>query len=155
MRLTNDDVERITKEIEERKYELRPKLVESLKEARAQGDLSENFEYYVAKRDNNRNNSRIRYLEKLLKTSTIIKENNNRDQIGVGDKVTIEYEEDGFQDEYIIVSTFAADSLNNMLSVESPVGKAIVGHRVGDRCSFMVNDETSYVNIISLEKRKK
>lgn len=134
---------------------MRPKLVEDLRAAREQGDLSENFEYYVAKRENNRNNSRIRYLEKLVSTAEVIEENINDDQVGVGDIVDIEYEEDGFVDRYTIVSTFYADSLNNMLSVESPLGKAVVGKMLGERCFVSVSADIEYYVVIkSIQKQQ-
>lgn len=155
MRLSNSDIEKIKAEIEERKYVIRPKLIEDLRAAREQGDLSENFEYYVAKRENNRNNSRIRYLEKLVSTASIIEDNNNDNQVGVGDEVEIEYEGQDFVGVYTIVSTFFSDSLNSMVSVESPLGKAIIGKKLGERCFVTVNDETQYyVKIRSIKKGK-
>ncbi len=72
--LTRTDIRRIEEEIEHRKTVVRPAALKALKEARAMGDLSENFEYYAAKRDNNINNSRIRYLEKMLRFATVVEE---------------------------------------------------------------------------------
>lgn len=153
MRLSKQDVDKINEEINERKYVLRPKLIEEMKVAREQGDLSENFEYSAAKREKNRNESRIRYLQRLVNTAVILNENHNENQVGVGDTVTILYEDEGVEETYNIVSTFSSDSLNNLISVESPLGRAIVGKNVGDRCLVMVNKQIEYyVNIIKVTK---
>lgn len=153
MRLSKQDVDKINEEINERKYVLRPKLIEEMKVAREQGDLSENFEYSAAKREKNRNESRIRYLQRLVNTAVILNENHNENQVGVGDTVTILYEDEGVEETYNIVSTFSSDSLNNLISVESPLGRAIVGKNVGDRCLVMVNKQIEYyVNIVKVTK---
>ena len=82
-RLTKKDVEKIQQEIDHRKLVVRPEAIEAVKEARAQGDLSENFEYYAAKRDKNQNESRIRYLERMLKTAVIVEDHTASDEIGL------------------------------------------------------------------------
>ena len=138
--LTKSDIDKINEEIEYRKYTLRPKLLESLKEARAQGDLSENFEYYVAKRDNNRNNSRIRYLEKMITTANIIEDTSKDDEVGINTSVTLFFEEDNMEETVRIVTGLA--------SIEAPLGKALMGHKEGDRVSIKVNDNYSYYVVI-------
>ncbi|MCR4687880.1 MAG: transcription elongation factor GreA [Lachnospiraceae bacterium] len=146
--LTKSDIDKINEEIEYRKYTLRPKLLESLKEARAQGDLSENFEYYVAKRDNNRNNSRIRYLEKMITTANIIEDTSKDDEVGINTSVTLFFEEDNMEETVRIVTGIRSDSLNGLASIESPLGKALMGHKEGDRVSIKVNDNYSYYVVI-------
>lgn len=86
--LTKEDVRKIEAEILKRKLELRPNLIEAVKEARAQGDLSENFEYYAAKREKNQNESRIRYLERILKFAKVISTESKADEVGMNDTVT-------------------------------------------------------------------
>ena len=131
-KLTASDIKKIEEEIEYRKMTLRPKLLEDLKEARAQGDLSENFEYYVAKRENNRNNSRIRYLERMINTADVIEDTTAEDEVGINNKVTLYFEEDDLEETYKIVTAIRSDSLNGYISIESPLGKAVLGHKVGD-----------------------
>ena len=146
--LTKSDIDKINEEIEYRKYTLRPKLLESLKEARAQGDLSENFEYYVAKRENNRNNSRIRYLERMINTADVIEDTTAEDEVGINNKVTLYFEEDDLEETYKIVTGIRSDSLNGYISIESPLGKAVLGHKVGDRVCIKVNDSYSYYVVV-------
>lgn len=151
--LTRKDIEKMEQEIEHRKLVERPRLIEDVKEARAQGDLSENFEYYAAKRAKNKNESRIRFLDRMIRTATVIDDEAAADEASVGDKVTVKYEEDDFEDTYTLVTTMGADSLNNLISIESPIGKALRGKKVGDRVKVTLskNDEF-YVTIISVEK---
>ena len=92
--LTQKDIEAMEAEIEERKLVVRPKLLESVKEARAHGDLSENFEYYAAKREKNKNESRIRFLERMIKTAKVIPDDSKEDEIGMNNTVEVEFEED-------------------------------------------------------------
>lgn len=146
--LTQKDIEAMEAEIEERKLVVRPKLLESVKEARAHGDLSENFEYYAAKREKNKNESRIRYLERMLRTAQVIDEHSNADEVGMNNTVTVYFEEDDATEEYRIVTTVRGDSLHNLISIESPLGKALMGHREGDRVSVKVNDTYSYFVVI-------
>lgn len=142
--LTKKDIEDMQAEIENRKVVLRPQLLEAVKEARAHGDLSENFEYYAAKKEKNKNESRIRFLERMIKTAEIIDDNSASDEVGVNDTVDIVFEEDGTSDSLTIVSTMRGDSLKNLISVESPIGKALLGHKVGDRVEVVVNKDFSY-----------
>lgn len=151
--LTKKDVEKIEQEIEHRKLVIRKEAIEAVKEARAQGDLSENFEYYAAKRHKNQNESRIRYLERMLKTATIISEESGSDEVGMDDSVEVEFEEDGEIEKYKLVTSIRGNSLENRVSIESPIGKALRGHKVGDRVEVKVNDSYSYyLKIRSIEK---
>lgn len=151
--LTQKDIDAMEAEIEERKLVIRPKLLESVKEARAQGDLSENFEYYAAKREKNRNESRIRFLERMIKTAQIIPDDSKADEIGMNNTVEVMFEEDGATEKYKIVTTMRGNSLEGLVSVESPIGKALMGHKVGDRIYVKVNESYGYYMIVkSIEK---
>lgn len=143
--LTQSDVKKIEQEIEYRKLTVRKEAIEAVKEARSFGDLSENFEYYAAKKDKNRNESRIRYLERMLKNATIISDESREDEVGMNNKVTLYFEDDDITEEYKIVTSVREDSLNGLISNESPVGKAIMGHKVNDRVLVNVNDRVSYM----------
>ena len=143
--LTAEDVKKMEEEIEYRKLVVRKKALEAVKEARAQGDLSENFEYYAAKKDKNQNESRIRYLEKMIKTAKVISTDSAEDEVGINNTVTIYFEEDEEEEVYRIVTTVRSNSQKNLISNESPLGKALLGHRVGDKVEVKVNDDYSYV----------
>ncbi len=151
--LTESDVKKIEDEIREREVVIRPELIAKLKEAREQGDLSENFEYYAAKKEKNRNESRIRYLEGMLKKAVIISDVSKEDEVGLNDTVTIYIEEDDEEQSLRIVTAVRSKSLENKVSIESPIGKAIIGHKVGDRVAVRVNSEyTYYVVIRAIDK---
>lgn len=142
--LTHKDIEDMEAEIENRKCVIRKELLEHVKEARAQGDLSENFEYYAAKKAKNENESRIRFLERMIKTARIVDDDAGEDQIGMNKTVTLRVEEDGSTEVYKIVTTMRGDSLKGLISIESPLGKALMGHRRGDRITIRVSPEYSY-----------
>ena len=142
--LTKSDVKKIEEEIEYRRLVLRKELIESVKEARAQGDLSENFEYHAAKKEKNKNESRIRYLERMLKTASVISDESKMDEVGLNNRVTVYFEDDDEEETYKIVTTIRGNSLKNLISNESPLGKALLGHKIGDRCEVKVNDNYSY-----------
>lgn len=146
--LTRKDVERIEAEIEHRKLVVRPACLEAVKEARAQGDLSENFEYYAAKKEKNRNESRIRYLEKVLKFANVIEDESAEDEIGLENTVTVRFEDDGSMETYRIVTPIRCNSLQNKISIESPLGKALMGHRKGDRVEVPLPNGGSYFLIV-------
>lgn len=151
--LTQKDVEKIEQEIEHRKLVVRKEAIEAVKEARAQGDLSENFEYYAAKKHKNQNESRIRYLERMLKTASVISDSSKADEVGMDDIVEVEFEEDGEIEKYKLVTSIRGNSLENRVSIESPIGKALRGHKVGDKVEVKVNDTYSYFLIIrSIDK---
>lgn len=147
-RLTRKDVEKMKKEVEERKLVVRKQALEDVKEARAQGDLSENFEYKAAKQFKNRNESRIRYLEKMIKTAEIIEDDSDDSQVGLNDSVTIYIEEDDMEECFKIVTTIRADAINNMVSIESPIGVALLKHKVGDRVFIKISDNDGYYAVI-------
>lgn len=146
--LTQKDIEAMEAEIEERKVVIRPKMLEAVKEARAHGDLSENFEYYAAKKEKNKNESRIRFLERMIKTAEIIPDDSAEDEIGVNNTVEVEFEEDGTVENYKIVTTMRGNSLEGLVSVESPIGKALMGHKEGDRVYVEVNADYGYYLIV-------
>ena len=147
-KLTEKDVEKIEQEIEHRKLVVRKEAIEAVKEARAQGDLSENFEYYAAKRDKNKNESRIRYLERMIKTAQVISDDSKTDEVGMNNTVTVYVEEDDCEETYRIVTTVRSNSLENLISFESPMGKALMRHKVGDRIEIRVSDNYSYFVVI-------
>lgn len=151
--LTKKDIELMRQELEYRRGVLRPKLIEDVKTARAFGDLSENFEYKAAKRDKNRNDSRCRYLENMIKTAVIISEGSKDGVVGLYDKVTFYVEEDDEEVTCQIVTTMRQNALKNRVSKESPVGRAVLGRRVGDRVPVEVSPEVKYfVEIRKIEK---
>ena len=151
--LTKSDVEKIEAEIEERKLVIRPRLIGEVKEARAHGDLSENFEYYAAKKAKNENEGRIRYLEQMLKTAQVISDASGDDEVGLNNTVTLYFEEDREEQVYKIVTSIRGNSLENRVSNESPIGRAVMGHKVGDRVAVKVNNDYSYyVQIRAIDK---
>ena len=151
--LTPTDIKKMEDEIEYRKLVVRPKALEDVKEARAHGDLSENFEYYAAKKYKNQNESRIRYLERMLKTAELVEDTSGSDEVGMDDIVEVEFEEDGEVEKYKLVTSIRGNSMENRISIESPIGKALRGHRVGDRVEVKVNDDYSYYLVIkSIDK---
>ena len=146
--LTKADIERIRAEIEHRKLVVRKEAIEAVKEARAQGDLSENFEYYAAKRDKNKNESRIRYLERIIKTATIVESDNAEDEIGLNTTVELYLPEDEETEVVTVVTTAQEDSLKGRISIESPMGKALLKHKVGDQVWIQVNKAYGYSVVV-------
>ena len=142
--LTEQDIKKMEEEIEYRKLVVRKQALEAVKEARAQGDLSENFEYHAAKKDKNQNESRIRYLEKMIKTARVISSDSAEDEVVMNNTVEVYFEEDDMVETYRIVTTIRGNSLKNLISNESPLGKALLGHKVGDRVEVKVNENYSY-----------
>ena len=151
--LTAVDIKKMQEEVEYRRLQLRPQLIEDVKTAREFGDLSENFEYEAAKREKNRNDSRIRYLERMIKTAKVIDTDSKPDEIGLFDKVVIYIEEDEEEQTIRLVTTLRQNALQGLISKESPVGKAVLGHKVGDRVLVEVSPTYSYyIQIRSVEK---
>ena len=146
--LTQVDIDKMKEELDHRVRVLRPQLIEEVKTARAFGDLSENFEYKAAKRDKNRNESRIRYLENMIKTAVVIDAASESDAVGLFDKVTFFIEEDGEEETIQLVTTLRQDALKGLISKESPVGRALMGHRVGDRVTVQAGESYAYDIII-------
>ena len=147
-KLTKNDIRRLEEEIEHRKLVVRKEAIAEVKEARAHGDLSENFEYYAAKRFKNQNESRIRYLEKMVKTARIIEDDSKEDEVGLDNTVTVYFVEDKEEETFKIVTSVRGDSVSNLITIESPLGKALMGHKVGDTDSVKVNEQVSYDVII-------
>ena len=151
--LTEVDIKKMQEEIVHRIRVLRPQLIEEVQTARAFGDLSENFEYKCAKQAKNRNESRIRYLERMIRTAKVIEVKTREDAVGLFDKVTIFNEMVKKEMEIQIVTTLRQDVLKGLVSKESPVGKALMGHKVGDRVQVEVNPNMKYfVEIRAIEK---
>ncbi len=152
--LTEVDIQKMKEELEYRSNVLRHKIIEDVQTARAFGDLSENFEYKAAKQEKRRNDSRIRYLERMIKTAHVIDGTvADADTVGLFDKVTIYMEEDDEEEEIRLVTTLRQNPLKGLISKESPVGKAVLGHKVGERVKVEVSPEYSYyVEIRAVEK---
>lgn len=150
--LTQKDIDKMNEELDYRVLVLRPQILEEVKFARSHGDLSENAEYHAAKRERGRNESRIRYLKNMIKTATVISDESRDDEVGLYDKVTILMA--GTKEMTVgLVTTFGHDTLSGLISKESPVGKAILGKKVGETVTVTVNAEVSYpVKILAIEK---
>ena len=146
--LTENDIKKMEQEIEYRTLVVRKEALEDVKEARAHGDLSENFEYHAAKKVKNQNESRIRYLKRMIHTAKIISDESAEDEAGVNNTVEIFYEDDETTEEIKLVTTVRGDSLEGYISIESPLGKAILGHKVGDRVLVEVNSSVQYYIVI-------
>ena len=151
--LTEMDLKKMREELDYRRITLRPKLLEEVKVARGFGDLSENFEYKAAKRDKNRNESRIRFLENMIKTAVVIRDNSSADTVGLYDKVTVYLEEDDEEEIYQIVTTVRQDVLHGLIRKEAPMGRMLLGKRIGDRFYVQVNDNYGYwAQVRAIEK---
>ena len=146
--MTQKDVEKIQAEIDYRKKVVRMEAIEAVKVAREQGDLSENFEYYAAKRDKNKNEGRIRYLERMLRTAEIISDESKEDEVGINNTVELYFEEDDETETYKLVTSIRGDSLEGRISIESPIGKAVLGHKVGDRVYVKLSDSDGFYVVI-------
>ena len=151
--LTEVDIKKMREERDYRVQVLRPQLLEDVKTAREFGDLSENFEYKAAKRDKNRNESRIRYLDRMIKTAKVISGNSKEEEIGLFDKVEIFIPSMKKTQTIQLVTTLRQNALKGLVSKESPIGKALFGHKVGDTVTVTVNEKISYeAEIRSIEK---
>lgn len=151
--LTQVDIQKMKEELRYRMQELRPKLIDEVKVARGFGDLSENFEYKAAKKEKNHNDSRIRYLENMIKTAVVIDSKSAADAIGLFDTVTFYVEDDDDEETVQLVTTLRQDALKGLISKESPVGRSLMGHKVGDRILIEANaNYRYYVQIRSIQK---
>jgi len=151
--LTAVDIQKMKEELDQRIRVLRPKLIEDVQIARAFGDLSENFEYKCAKQEKNRNESRIRYLERMIRTAKVIEIDSENDVVGLFDELVVFNEKLKKEMTIRIVTTLRQDALQGRISKESPVGKALLGHKVGDRVLVHVSDELQYyLEIRSIKK---
>ncbi len=146
--LTESDIKKIREEIEYRKLVVRKEAIEAVKEARAQGDLSENFEYYAAKKDKNRNESRIRYLENMIKNARVVSDKSGSDEVGLNDTVTLYFEDDDEEEVYRLVTSIRGNSLKGLISIESPLGKAVRGHKEGDSVYVRLGENAGYSVVI-------
>ena len=146
--LTKNDITKMREEIEYRKIVLRKELLEDVKEARAHGDLSENFEYHAAKKEKNKNESRIRYLERMIKTAKIVSDESKEDEVGLNNTVHLYFEEDDEVEVFKLVTTVRGNSLKGLISTESPIGKAILGKKAGDRVFIRVSGDAGYYVVI-------
>lgn len=152
-RLTENDIEKIKKEIEYRKLVVRKEAIEAVKEARAQGDLSENFEYYAAKKDKNKNEGRIRYLERMLKNAVVVTDQSVEDEAGLNNTVELYFEDDDETSTFKLVTSIRGNSLQGKISIESPLGKAVLGRKVNDRIYVKANDTYGYYVVLkSIDK---
>lgn len=151
--LTRQDLQKMQEEIDYRVQVLRPRLIEDVQTARAFGDLSENFEYKCAKQEKNRNDSRVRYLQRMIKTARVIEDRSRADTAGLYDTVEILMENTGRTRKIQLVTTLRQDALKGLISKESPVGRAVLGHRAGDRVQVqMENGSTYWLQIRGVEK---
>lgn len=151
--LTPVDIKKMKEEIKYRTIELRPKLSDDVKEARSLGDLSENAEYRSARRAFGRNESRIRFLQKMIKTAKVISTESAPDEVGLFDRVEVLYEDTGEVETIRLSTTTRLDLNHSVYSKESPFGKAILKHKVGDRVLVKVGEDNSYfVTIKSITK---
>ena len=146
--LTESDIKKIREEIEYRKLVVRKEAIEAVKEARAQGDLSENFEYYAAKKDKNRNESRIRYLENMIKNARVVSDKSGSDEVGMNDTVTLYFEDDDEEEVHRLVTSIRGNSLKGLISIESPLGKAVRGHKEGDSVYVRLGENAGYSVVI-------
>ena len=142
--LTAQDIAKMQAELDERRLKLMPELIEEVKRTRAYGDLSENYEYKAAKQAQNRNRSRIRYLERMIASARIIEDRSGADEVGLFDTVELYLPEDEETEVIKVVTTVRCDPLQGLISKESPLGKAVLGKRVGDSISVAVNDTYRY-----------
>ena len=151
--LTAIDLQKMREELNYRRITLRPQLLEEVKVARGFGDLSENFEYKAAKQEKNKNESRIRYLENMIKTARIIEDHSDSDTVGLYDKVTIWLEEDEEEETWQVVTTVRQDVSHGLISKESPMGSALMGRKIGDRFLVQVNENFRYwAQVRAIEK---
>ena len=151
--LTEVDIRKMQEEIDYRMRVVRPKCIEDLQTARGFGDLSENYEYKAAKQELRRCDSRLRYLKRMIATARVVKADAREGVASLFDKVTIEYVEDGDTETITLMTTLREDALNGIISKESPLGKAVMGRRVGETARVRVDGENSYtIRILKIEK---
>jgi len=146
--LTKQDMQKIKEEIKHRKLVIRKEALEAVKEARAHGDLSENFEYHAAKKDKNRNESRIRYLEQMLKNAVLVEDKSREDEVGLNNIVTVYFEEDREVETFKLVTSIRGNSLEKRVSTESPIGRALLGRKEGERVFVKMGENGGYHLVI-------
>ena len=152
--LTRLDIEKMQAELDERRLKLMPELIEEVKRTRAFGDLSENYEYKAAKQAQNRNKGRIRYLERMIASAHVIEDKSGTDEVGLYDKVTLYIPDDDDTEVVQVVTTVRCDPLSGLISNQSPLGRELLGKKVGDRLTVHVSDSYSYeAEVKSIEKQ--
>lgn len=151
-KLTKNDIEKIEAEIHDRKVNKRPILIKEVKDAAAQGDRSENFEYYAAKKTKNQNESRIRYLQNMLNTAIIVDDSSKKNEVGINNTVTIKFLEDNSEEKFKLTTGIRSNSIEGRLDLESPLGKAILHKKVGDIVTVSAPNFSYKVEIISIDK---
>jgi transcription elongation factor GreA len=147
-KVTQKDIVRMEEELKYRKLVVRKEAITKVQEARAHGDLSENFEYKAAKQYKNQNESRIRYLDKMIKTANVIPDDSKEDEVGLNDRVTVYLPEDNAEETFKIVTTVRSNSTKGLISIDSPLGKALLRHKVGDTVNTKVSDTYSFDAVI-------
>ena len=151
--LTEVDIVKMKKELAWRETELMPRILEDVKTARAFGDLSENYEYKAAKDEQRRNASRIRYLKQMIASAVVITDSSAADAAGLFDTVTLFMEDENEEMTIRFVTTLRQNALQGLISKESPLGQAVLGHRVGERVFVKVSGDSGYwVQIRSIQK---
>ena len=152
--LTAQDIRKMQEELDDRRLRQMPRLIEEVKRTRAFGDLSENYEYKAAKQAQNRCRSRIRYLERMIRTARIIEDCSEEDEVGLFDRVEIYLPAEGEIQTVQVVTTVRCDPLNGLISREAPLGRALLGKKTGDRISVTVGPQNSYeVEIHAITKQ--
>jgi transcription elongation factor GreA len=151
--LTEVDIQKMQEEIDYRETELRPKLIEDVQTARGFGDLSENFEYKAAKQAKNKNESRIRYLKRMIASAVVISAQSQADEVGLFDRVTLFAEDEAEEEIITLVTTLRQNPMKGLISKESPVGQALLGHKVGDRVFIQIGQSGGYwAQVRAIEK---
>ena len=151
--LTAQDIQKMQAELDDRRLRLMPELIEEVKRTRAFGDLSENYEYKAAKQAQNRNKSRIRYLERMIASAKVIEDRSAADEVGLYDRVELYIEDDDETQTVQVVTTVRCDPLNGLISKESPLGRVLLGRKTGDRVTVQVSETYSYTALVrSIEK---
>ena len=140
--LTAQDIQIMQQELDHLRLEVLPDAIEEVKRTRAFGDLSENYEYKAAKQAQNACKKRIRYLERMIKSATVIEDNAGENEVGLFDLVELYLEDDADTETVQVVTTVRCDPRQGRISKESPMGKQLLGKRVGDR--FLVNATETY-----------
>ncbi len=151
--LTQVDIDKMKEELEYRITVVRPEILEDVKLARSHGDLSENAEYHAAKRERGRNESRIRYLRNMIKTAKVINVKSEEGKVSLFGTVTYYVEEDDCEEQVRIVTTLRRDPFKNIISKESPPGRALMGRAVGERIKVQTDSGYDYYIVIrNIEK---
>ena len=146
--LTQVDIQKMQEEIQYRQHVQRPKIVEDVQTARAFGDLSENYEYKAAKQELRRCDSRLRYLKRMIASAKVISVSSAQDEVGLFDKVELYYEDDDETETIELTTTLRNDVFHQCISKESPLGRAVMGKKVGDRVQVVASDTVSYYVVI-------